>query len=167
MKTITLLVILSVSLLATPVFAAENRQTGNIAVASSGKTPTSPVADRMGRSPFYLVFNRGGTFFDVVANPNFGKRQGPGEASAVDSITFDEKGAITGGGFVPPSREERDQTWSGFAEFFVRNGITVVVAEEFGEEIIKGMKTRGIQCVAFKGSAKEAVERIAREALRR
>jgi hypothetical protein len=33
--------------------------------------------------------------------------------------------------------------------------------------LIKSMKRRGIECVTFKGSAKEAAERIAGEALRR
>ena len=117
--------------LALPLFAEENQQTGNIAVASSGKVPDSPVADRMGRAPFYLVFSREGTFLKAVENPNFGKRQGSGGASAIDSIGFDEKGVMTGG-IVAPSQEERKQIWSGFTDFFARNGITLSLPKSSG-----------------------------------
>jgi predicted Fe-Mo cluster-binding NifX family protein len=160
MKSVLSLVVLVALLLASgPLFAG---QTGNIAVASNDKTPGAPVADRMGRSPFYLVFDGRGNFLKTVENPNFGKGPGSGRgASAIDSIGFDEKGVITGG--VPtPSRDEREQTWTGFSDFFMANGIGVVIAEVFGDEIVRGMKERGIECVAFKGSSEEAVRRIVR-----
>jgi hypothetical protein len=156
MKSMLGLVALVAVLLASgPVFAG---QPGNIAVASNDKTPGAAVADRMGRSPFYLLFDREGNFLKTVGNPNFGKGPGSGRgASAIDSIGFDEKGAMTGG--IPtPSREERDRTWSGFSDFFASNGIGVVVAEVFDDEIVRGMKERGIECVAFKGSSEEAAE---------
>ena len=143
-------------LVAGPVFAG---QPGYIAVASNEKAPGSPVAERMGRSPFYLLFDREGSFVKAVENPNFGKGPGSGGASAIDSIGFDEKGVMTGG--IPtPSREEREQTWTGFSDFFTKNGIGVVVAETFGDEIVRGMKARGVECVAFKGSAIEAATHI-------
>ncbi len=134
-------------------------ESGNIAVASNEKNPGSPVADRMGRSPFYLLFNREGKFIKAVENPNFGKGPAVGGASAIDAIGFDEKGVMTSG-IQTPSREERDRTWTGFSDFFIRNGIRVVVAGEFGDEIVKGMGMRGIKCIAFKGSAQEAVDHI-------
>jgi predicted Fe-Mo cluster-binding NifX family protein len=141
--------------MAGPVFAG---QPGNIAVASDDKTPGSPVAERMGRSPFYLLFDGQGNFMKAVDNPNFGKGPAAGGTSAIDSLGFDEKGVIAGG--IPtPSREERDRTWTGFSDFFTRNGIGVVVAEVFGDEIVQGMRARGIECVAFKGTAGQAVER--------
>lgn len=137
-------------------------QPGNIAVASDDKAPGSPVAERMGRSPFYLLFDGQGNFIKAVENPNFGKGPAAGGASAIDSVVFDEKGVMTGG--IPtPSREERDRTWTGFSDFFTRNGIGVVVAEVFGDEIVQGMKAKGIECVAFKGSAERAVERIVKK----
>jgi hypothetical protein len=135
---------------------------GNIAVASNDKTPGAPVADRMGRSPFYLLFDGQGAFLKAVENPNFGKGPAAGGASAIDSVGFDDKGVMTGG--IPtPSREERDRTWTGFSDLFARNGITVVVAEVFGDEIVRGMRARGIECFAFTGSANEAVQTVVRE----
>lgn len=157
---VSLIALAALLLMAGPALAG---QPGNIAVASNDKTPGAPVADRMGRGPFYLLFDRQGNFLKTVENPNFGKGPGSGRgASAIDSIGFDEKGVMTGG-IATPSREERDQTWTGFSDFFARNGIRVVVAEVFGDEIVRGMKARGIECVAFKGSAKEAVQTVVRE----
>ncbi|MBI5605375.1 MAG: hypothetical protein HY879_18740 [Deltaproteobacteria bacterium] len=157
-----LVALVALLLVAGPVFAD---QPGNIAVASNDKAPGAPVADRMGRSPFYLLFDGQGNFMQAVENPNFGKGPTTGGASAIDSIGFDEKGQITGS--IPtPSRQERDQIWSGFSDFFTQNGIRVVVSGEFGDEIVRGMKMRGIECVAFKGSAQEAVGRILKESPR-
>ena len=113
----------------------------------------------MGRTPFYLVYGSRGNFIKALENPNFGKRERPAGTSMIDSVTFDEKGVMTGG-VVTPSREERQQTWDGLTDFFKRNGISTVVAEEFGEEIVRGMKAGGIDCVAFKGSSDEAVQSI-------
>ena len=111
-------VIVCVSLLAPLLLFAEgNRQTGNIAVASNDMAPEAPVADRMGRSPFYLLFDRQGNFMKAVENPNFGKGPAAGGTSAIDSVGFDEKGVMTGG-ISTPSREERDLTWTGFSDFW-------------------------------------------------
>jgi predicted Fe-Mo cluster-binding NifX family protein len=159
MKILSLVALVALLLVSGPGFAG---QAGNIAVASNDKAPTTPVADRMGRSPFYLLFDQQGNFIKAVENPNFGKGPAAGGTSAIDSVGFDEKGVMTGG--IPtPSREERDRTWTGFSDFFTRNGIRVVVAEEFGDEIVRGMKMRGIDCLAFKGSAQEAVAHIVKE----
>jgi hypothetical protein len=156
---LSLVAVVALLLVSGLAFAA---QTGNIAVASTGKTPDSPVADRMGRTPFYLVFDPEGTFLKAIENPNFGKRQGPGGASAIDSISFDEKGVMSGG-IVTPSRAEREQIWNGLTDVFAQNGITMAVAEEFGDDIVKGMKTRDIECVPFKGSSDEAVRSVVRK----
>jgi hypothetical protein len=163
MKSILILVALVALLLMTgPAFAG---QPGNIAVASNDETPGAPVADRMGRSPFYLLFDGQGNFMKAVENPNFGKGPAAGGTSAIDSVGFDEKGVMTGG-ITTASRDERDRTWTGFSDFFTRNAIRVVVAEVFGDEIVRGMKMRGIECVAFKGSAQEAAGHIAKESPR-
>ena len=107
-----------------------------------------------------MVSDAQGTFAKALDNPNFGKGPRVGEGqSAVDSISFDQEGNMTGG-FVAPSRGEREQIWKGFSDFFVQNGITVVVAEQFGDEIVRTMKTRGIACVEFKGGAQEAVGKV-------
>jgi predicted Fe-Mo cluster-binding NifX family protein len=43
--------------------------------------------------------------------------------------------------------------------FLASKGITVVVAEQFGYEIIREMKERGITCIEFKGQAVDAVKK--------
>jgi predicted Fe-Mo cluster-binding NifX family protein len=141
-------------------FAGEKARAGNIAVASDEKAPGSPVSDRMGRSRFYLIYDTQGAFIKAADNPNFGKGGRPsGGKSAIDSISFDKEGNMTGG-FAAPSREEREQIWKGFSDFFVQNGIAVVVAEQFGDEIVRTMKARGIACVDFKGGAQDAVGKV-------
>jgi predicted Fe-Mo cluster-binding NifX family protein len=141
-------------------FAGESAHAGNIAVASDEKAPGSPVSDKMGRSPFYLIYDAQGAFIKAVDNPNFGKGGRPsGGKSAIDSITFDQEGKMTGG-LAAPSREEREQIWKGFSDFFVQNGIAVVVAEQFGDEIVRTMNARGIACVEFKGGAQDAVGKV-------
>ena len=145
------------------VLADGNRPLGNIAVASNERAPGSAVGDRMGRLPFYLVYDSKGVFIKVIENPNFGKRERQAGTSMVDSVTFDEKGVMTGG-IVTPSREERQQTWNDFSKFFLKNGISTVVAEEFGDKIVRGIKAAGIECVSFKGSSDDAVRSIVKSA---
>lgn len=144
-------------------FAGESLRTGNIAVASNERAPTASVADRMGRSRFYLVYDSKGSFIKAIENPNFGKRERPTGTSMVDSISFDEEGVMTGDA-ATPSKEERQQTWNGFSDFFTREGIRVVVAEEFGDEIVRVMRDRGIECVAFKGSVEQVVQTVIKNA---
>jgi predicted Fe-Mo cluster-binding NifX family protein len=82
----------------------------------------------------------------------------------IDSLTFDDKGVLSGGGFTPPSREERDKVWDAMFNFFAQWRIKVIVAQEFGDEIIRGFKAHGIRCVAHKGSAEEAVKKALQSA---
>jgi predicted Fe-Mo cluster-binding NifX family protein len=166
MKKMSSFVIVCVLFFAPLLLYAEGTwQTGNIAVASNDKSPEAPVADKMGRSPFYLLFDRQANFIKAAENPNFGKGGRTAGTSAIDTVGFDENGRMTGG-IATPSRQDRDQIWSGFSDFFTRNGISVVVAEEFGDQIVRGMKTRGIECIAFKGSAQEAVGHIVKKSPR-
>jgi predicted Fe-Mo cluster-binding NifX family protein len=145
------------------VLADGNRTPADIAVASNEKAPASAVGDRMGRSPFYLVYDSKRGFIKAIENPNFRRRGRPAGTSMVDSIKFDEKGAMTGG-IATPSREERQQTWNDFSKFFQQNGISTVVAEEFGEKIVRDMKAAGIECVSFKGISDDAVQSIVKGA---
>jgi predicted Fe-Mo cluster-binding NifX family protein len=39
-------------------------------------------------------------------------------------------------------------------------GVTVVVAEGFGGQIVEVMKGKGIKALSFKGSAEEAVQKV-------
>ena len=139
--------------------AGEGLRTGNIAVASNESAPTASVADKMGRSRFYIVYDSKGVFIKAIENPSFGKRERPAGTSMVDSISFDEKGIMTGG-IATPSREERQQIWNGFSDLLTREGISIIVAEEFGDEIIRSMRERGIECVAFKGSSEQAIQSV-------
>jgi predicted Fe-Mo cluster-binding NifX family protein len=159
MKKITVLLFLFWSLIfPLRLFAAESSG-GNIAVASDDKLNGSAVAERMGRARYYLVYDRNGRFLGAVDNPNFGKRTGPQGRSGVDSITFDDKGVMTGG-INTPSKEERGGIWNDLSRFFAQNGVTVVAAEEFGDLIITELKSRGIECVAFRGTSEDAVRSI-------
>ena len=46
------------------------------------------------------------------------------------------------------------------ADFLAGKGVTVVVAEEFGNRIVEVMKGKGIRAIAFKGSIAEAVKKV-------
>ena len=150
------------ALLLTPLllFAGEKQHTANIAVAADEKTPGSNVSDRMGHSRLYLIYDAQGTFLKAVDNPNFGKGPGIGEGkSAIDSISFDNNGLMTGG-ISTPSREQREQMWKGFRDFFTGNGISIVVAGQFGGEIVRAMKDQGITCVEFNGKVEDSIRKI-------
>jgi hypothetical protein len=144
------------------VSAGENG-TGRIAVASDGKTITDPVGFRMGRSSFYLLFDGQGRFLEAIDNPfkdAGGNAAGRSGKSALDSLRFDEKGGLIGGVETPP-KEEREKVWNSLMDFLTSKGVTVVVAEQFGYEIVRAMKERGVACVEFKGRSVDAAKRAA------
>jgi len=156
-----ILVLLAAFMGPSAVSAAE-RDTGKIAVASDEKAITGPVGFRMGRSSFYLLFDGKGKFLEAIDNPfkdAGGNAAGRSGKSALDSLRFDEKGGLTGG-IDTPSKEERDKIWNSLLGFLNSKGITVVVAEQFGYEIIREMKNRGIRCVEFKGRSADAVKKV-------
>jgi predicted Fe-Mo cluster-binding NifX family protein len=144
-------------LLSVTLFAAEKKE-GNIAVASDGKNTEGPVGERSGRSSFYLLFDSQGEFIQAIDNP-FKDARGRTGQSALDSLRFDEKGGLTGG-FEKPSIEEREKFWNPMLNFYTEKGISIVVAEEFGDDIIRAMEKKGIRCVAFKGTATQAVKKV-------
>jgi predicted Fe-Mo cluster-binding NifX family protein len=133
-------------------------QKEKIAVATNDQTPEASVSTRIGRSPFYLLFDWKGTFVEAIDNPYNQAREAPGKSLA-DSLRVDEKGVLIGGIEKLP-RDERDQVRNSMISFLTRKNVKVIVAEEFGDEIIKAMKGKGIDCFAFKGSAAEAVQKI-------
>jgi len=135
---------------------------GKIAVASEGKTMTDPVGFRMGQSSFYLVFDGQGKFLEAIDNPfrnAGGNAAGRSGKSALDSLRFDEKGGLTRGIETLP-KEEREKIWSSMLGFLVSKGVTVVVAEQFGYEIVRAMKEKGITCVEFKGRSVDAAKKV-------
>jgi predicted Fe-Mo cluster-binding NifX family protein len=149
---------LCVLLMFSPGVFGAGKKEGRIAVASEGETREASVGERLGRSSFYLLFDTQGKFIQAIDNP-FKDARGRTGQSALDSLRFDEKGGLTGG-FEKPSIEERGKFWKPMLDFFVEKGIFVVVAEEFGDDIIRGMEKRGIRCVVFKGSALQAVKKV-------
>jgi predicted Fe-Mo cluster-binding NifX family protein len=139
-------------------FGAEKKE-GSIAVASEGRTTEASVGEKLGRSSFYLLFDtQQGKFIRAIDNP-FKDARGRAGQSAIDSLRVDEKGGLTGG-FEKPSREEREKFWNPMLDFFKEKGIFVVVAEEFGDDIINALEKRRIRCVAFKGTAAQAVKKV-------
>ena len=141
--------------------SAGEKSMGKIAVASDGKNITEPVGFRMGQSSFYLLFDGQGQFLEAIDNPfknaggNAPARSGK---SALDSLRFDEKGGVTGGVETLP-KEKREKIWDSRLGFLTSKGITVVVAEQFGYEIVRAMKEKGITGVEFKGTAIDAVKK--------
>jgi predicted Fe-Mo cluster-binding NifX family protein len=141
--------------------SAREKGTGIIAVSSDGKTITDPVGFRMGRSSYYLLFDGQGKFLEEIDNPfkdagaNAAGRSGK---SAVDSLRFDEKGGLIGGVETPP-KEGREKVWNSWLDFLTSKEVTVVVAEQFGYEIIREMKERGITCIEFKGKSVDGAKK--------
>jgi len=46
------------------------------------------------------------------------------------------------------------------ADFLAGKGVTIVVAQGFGDKIVQVMKDKGIKAIAFKGSVEEAVKKV-------
>jgi predicted Fe-Mo cluster-binding NifX family protein len=55
--------------------------------------------------------------------------------------------------------KDKEGAGKSVAELLGNKGVTVVVAEEYGGQIVEVMKGKGIKAVAFKGSAEEAVKK--------
>lgn len=61
---------LAISLLLTSVVVlAQQDRSEKIAVAASGKTPSASVGSQPGRAPYFLFFDKQGTFVEAVDNP--------------------------------------------------------------------------------------------------
>ena len=141
--------------------SAGEKSIGKISVASEGKNITEPVGFRMGQSSFYLLFDGQGKFLKAIDNPfkdagaNAAGRSGK---SALDSLRFDEKGGLIGGVETPP-KEGREKVWNSWLDFLTSKGVAVVVAEQFGYEIIKEMKKRRMTCIEFKGKTVDGAKK--------
>ena len=158
--------ILFLALLVPLAVSASEKNTGNIAIASDDQAVTGQVGFRMGRSSFYLLFDGKGMFLEAIDNPfkdAGGNAAGRSGKSALDSLRFDEKGGLTGG-IETPSKGDRDKIWNSLLGFLKSKGITIVVAEQFGYEIIQAMKEKGITCVGFKGRTVDAVKKALQSA---
>jgi predicted Fe-Mo cluster-binding NifX family protein len=72
-------------------------------------------------------------------------------------LVFDEKGKMTEA--IENPYKDKEGAGKSVAELLGNKGVTVVVAEEYGGQIVEVMKGKGIKAVAFKGSAEEAVKK--------
>jgi predicted Fe-Mo cluster-binding NifX family protein len=73
-------------------------------------------------------------------------------------LFFDENGKL----IETIANPAKDSQNSGIAvaDFLAGKGVTVVVAEGFGNRIVEVMKGKGIRAVAFKGTAEAAIKRV-------
>ncbi|MBI2000523.1 MAG: hypothetical protein HYT85_18440 [candidate division NC10 bacterium] len=78
---------LVVFLLMMSVFAlAGEGKTERIAVSANGQTPASTVGKQPGRSPFFLIFDKKGTFVQGIENPYYKEQAGGVGVSMVDFL---------------------------------------------------------------------------------
>ena len=73
-------------------------------------------------------------------------------------LFFDGKGKMTEA--IENPYKDKEGAGKSVAQLLGNKGVTVVVAEEFGGQIVELMKGKGIKAVSFKGSAVEAVKQV-------
>jgi predicted Fe-Mo cluster-binding NifX family protein len=73
-------------------------------------------------------------------------------------LFFDGKGKMTEA--IENPFKDKEGAGKSVAELLKNKGVTVLVAEDYGGQIVEVMKGKGIKAVAFKGSAEEAVKRV-------
>ena len=73
-------------------------------------------------------------------------------------LFFDGKGKMTEA--IENPYKDKEGAGKSVAELLGNKGVTVVVAEELGGQIVEVMKGKGIRAVSFKGSAEEAVKKV-------
>jgi predicted Fe-Mo cluster-binding NifX family protein len=56
--------------------------------------------------------------------------------------------------------KDKEGAGKSVAELLGNKGVTVIVAGEFGGQIVEVMKGKGIKALSFKGSAEEAVQKV-------
>jgi predicted Fe-Mo cluster-binding NifX family protein len=73
-------------------------------------------------------------------------------------LFFDGKGKMTEA--IENPFKDKEGAGKSVAELLKNKGATVLVAEDYGGQIVEVMKSKGINAVAFKGSAEEAVKKV-------
>ena len=73
-------------------------------------------------------------------------------------LFYDGKGKMTEA--IENPFKDKEGAGKSVAELLKNKGVTVLVAEDFGGQIVEVMKGKGIKAVAFKGSAEEAVKKV-------
>ncbi len=59
-----------------------------------------------------------------------------------------------------PYKDAKGGAGTSVVPFLAQKGATVVVAGEFGKNMIQGMKEKGMKYLEFKGSAEEALKKV-------
>jgi predicted Fe-Mo cluster-binding NifX family protein len=91
---------------------------------------------------------------DKIPSAAVSKQAGP----APFFLFFDGKGKMTEA--IENPYKDKEGAGKSVAELLGNKGVTVVVAEEFGGQIVEVMKGKGIKAVSFKGSTEEAVKKV-------
>ena len=91
---------------------------------------------------------------DKIPSAALSKQAGP----APFFLFFDGKGKMTEA--IENPYKDKEGAGKSVAELLGNKGVTVVMAEEFGGQIVEVMKGKGIKAVSFKGSAEEAVKKV-------
>jgi predicted Fe-Mo cluster-binding NifX family protein len=91
---------------------------------------------------------------DRIPSAAVSKQAGP----APFFLFFDGKGKMTEA--IENPYKDKGGAGKSVAELLGNKGVTAVVAEEFGGQIVEVMKGKGIKAVSFKGSAEEAVKKV-------
>jgi predicted Fe-Mo cluster-binding NifX family protein len=73
-------------------------------------------------------------------------------------LLFDEKGKLIEA--IDNPYKQGGSAGIPVADFLASKGVTIVVAEGFGDRIVQVMKDKGIKAIAFKGSVEEAVKKV-------
>lgn len=73
-------------------------------------------------------------------------------------LFFDGKGKMIEA--IENPYKDKEGAGKSVAELLGNKAVTVVVAEEFGGQIVEVMKRKGIKALPFKGSALEAVKKV-------
>jgi predicted Fe-Mo cluster-binding NifX family protein len=73
-------------------------------------------------------------------------------------LFFGENGKLTEA-ITNPAKDSQNSGIA-VADFLAGKGVTVVVAEAYGPQIVQVMKSKGIRTVSFKGSVEEAVKKV-------
>ena len=73
-------------------------------------------------------------------------------------LFFDGKGKMTEA--IENPYKDKEGAGKSVAELLGNKGVTVVVAGEFGGQIVEVMKSKGVKAVALKGTAEEVVKKV-------
>ncbi|MCK4738769.1 MAG: hypothetical protein KAT46_02365 [Deltaproteobacteria bacterium] len=92
-----------------------------------------------------------------------GKTQGANVSSKAARsayyMIFDNKGKLLDV-IGNPVKNAGGEAGPSAANFLSNKGVTIVVAETFGNKMINSMKTKGIKFIEFKGTAGEAIKEV-------